>query len=149
MMLDINEDIDNPKLFTHFGTPSPFWRLSSDSNSLQLSGEKENDATVGVELTATQANAIRAMTGVTTSLALEVAVLGNRMKIHLVGRKIDAWEWGGTAAHYGDTETVAKDLENGLTFAKQIVSEVNSLVVILDSSGKSNASIDCAKKSPA
>lgn len=136
MMLDINEDIDNPKLFTHFGTASPFWRLSSDSNCLQLSGEKENAATVGVELTAAQANAIRTMTGVTTSRALEVAVLGNRMKIHLVGRKIDEWEWGGTAAHYGDTDTVAKDLENGLTFAEQIVSEVNSLVVILDSSGK-------------
>ena len=136
MMLNINEDLDNPKLFTHFGTLSPYWRLSSDSNCLQLSSEQENEATVGVELTAAQANAIRTMTGVTTSLVLEVAVLGNRMTIHLVGRKIDAWEWGGTAAHYGDTETVAKDLENGLTFAEQIVSEVNSLVVILDTSGK-------------
>lgn len=136
MTLNMNEDIDNPTLFTHFGTASPFWRLSSDSNCLQLSSEKENEATVGVELTPLQADAIRAMTGVTTSLALEVSVLGHRIKIHLVGRKIDAWEWGGTAAHYGDTETVATDLENGLTFAEQIVSEVNSLVVILDSAGK-------------
>ena len=135
-MVDSNEDIDHPKLFTHFGTASPFWRLSSDSNCLQLSSDKDDMPSVGVELSVRQAQAIRAMTGVTSSLALDVSVLGTRMKIHLVGHKIDAWEWGGTAANYGDTETVARDLENGLTFAEQIVSEVNSLVVILDCKGK-------------
>ena len=132
----LNEDIDHPALFTHLGTPSPFWRLSADSNALQLSGEKDDIPSVSVELSAGQAGAIRAMTGVTTSLAVDVVVLGTRMKIHLVGHKIDAWEWGGTAAHYGDTETVARGLGNALTFAEQIVSEVNSLVVILDSCGK-------------
>ena len=135
-MFEINEDIDNPQLFTHFGTASPFWKLGADSNSLQLSGSKEGSATVGVELTPVQAESVRALTGVTATLAMPVSILGNLMKLHLVGRKIDATAWGGTAAHYGDTESVVKDIENGLSFAEQVVSEVNSLVIIIDSAGK-------------
>lgn len=135
-MLEINEDIDSPQLFTHFGTASPFWKLGADSNSLQLSSSKEGSATVGVELTPAQAATVRALTGVTTTLAMPVSILGNLMKLHLVGRKIDATAWGGTAAHYGDTESVVKDIENGLSFAEQVVSEVNSLVIIIDSAGK-------------
>lgn len=134
-MLYIEEDIDNLQLFTHFGTSSPCWKLASDSDALGLSGE-EGAVTVAVELSSAQAREIRAMTGVTSSLVLSIVIFGNAMRLHLVGRKIDTLIWGGTAAHYGDTVTVAKDLENGLTFAEQVVSEVNSLVIILDSAGK-------------
>ena len=131
-MFALHEDINNPKLFTHFGTASPFFTLSSDSNSLQLSGNRDDIATVGVPLTMAQAEQVRAMTGANSTLALEVAILGSVIKIHLVGRKIDANEWAGTVAEYGDTETVTKDLENGLTFAEQVINEVNSLVIIID-----------------
>lgn len=134
-MLNIEEDIDNPKLFTHFGTTSPCWKLTTDSDSLNVSGEI-NSATAAIELTPAQAREVRSMTGITSSLALSVAIFGNPIRLHLVGRKIDTWLWGGTAAHYGDTDAVAKDLESGLTFAEQVVSEVNSLVVIIDSAGK-------------
>ncbi|QRX83299.1 cyclic di-GMP phosphodiesterase [Glaciimonas sp. PAMC28666] len=134
-MLNIEEDIDNPKLFTHFGTTSPCWKLTTDSDSLNVSGEI-NSATAAIELTPAQAREVRSMTGITSSLALSVAIFGNPIRLHLVGRKIDTWLWGGTAAHYGDTVAVAKDLESGLTFAEQVVSEVNSLVVIIDSAGK-------------
>lgn len=134
-MLNIDEDIDNPQLFTHFGTTSPCWKLTTDSDALELSGEKDT-VTVAIELSSAQAREIRAMTGVTSSLALSLAIFGTPIRLHLVGRKIDTWIWGGTAAHYGDTNTVAKDLENSLTFAEQVVSEVNSLVIILDSAGK-------------
>lgn len=134
-MLNIEEDIDNLQLVTHFGTTSPCWKLSSDSDALGLSGEKDT-VTVAVELTPAQASEVRAMTGVTSSLVLSIAIFGNVVRLHLVGRKIDTLIWGGTAAHYGDTVTVAKDLESSLTFAEQVVSEVNSLVIILDSAGK-------------
>ncbi len=134
-MLNIEEDIDNLQLFTHFGTSSPYWRLSSDSDALGLSGEN-GTVTVAVELSSAQAREVRAMTGVTSSLVLTIAIFGNVIRLHLVGRKIDTLIWGGTAAHYGDTVSVAKDLENSLTFAEQVVSEVNSLVIILDSAGK-------------
>ena len=120
----------------HFGTASPYWRLSIDSNALMLSCAEEDRAVIGVELTSEQAAQVRALTGVTASLALDVQLFGDSFKLHLVGRKIDGTEWGGTAAHYGNTTAVARDLENGLNFAEQIVSEVNSLVVILDSKGK-------------
>jgi cyclic di-GMP phosphodiesterase Gmr len=135
-MFETKEDIDNPQLFTHFGTASPYWRLTADSNTLQLTGQDDRVATVGVELSEEQAAAVRALSGSTSSLALDVKIFGSPLRLHIVGRKIDGWEWGGNAAAYGDTETVAKDLENGLSFAEQVVSEVNSLVIILDSTGK-------------
>lgn len=130
------ENFDNLQLETHFGTSSPYWRMTSDSDALLLSGAEQESPTFTVELTAAQAAHIRTLSGVTASLAVDVKLFGFPFKLHLVGRKIDSQEWGGTAAHYGDTDTVARDLENGLNFAEQIVSEVNSLVVILDSNGK-------------
>lgn len=135
-MFETKEDIDNPQLFTHFGTASPYWRLTADSNTLQLTGQDDRIATVGVELSVEQAESVRTLSGITSSLVLDVKIFGSPLRLHLVGRKIDGWEWGGNAAAYGDTEAVAKDLENGLSFAEQVVSEVNSLVVILDSTGK-------------
>ncbi|WP_184013402.1 cyclic di-GMP phosphodiesterase [Glaciimonas immobilis] len=131
----MEEDIDNPQLFTHFGTNSPYWKITTDSDALNLSGEN-NTATAAIELSPAQAREVRSMTGVTSTIALSVAIFGNPIRLHLVGRKIDTWMWGGTAAHYGDTDAVAKDLESSLTFAEQVVSEVNSLVIIIDSAGK-------------
>ena len=87
-MFNIEEDVDNPQLFTHFGTSSPCWKLSSDSDALGLSGEKDA-VTVAVELSAAQAREIRAMSGVTSSLVLSVPIFGNVIRLHLVGRKID------------------------------------------------------------
>jgi cyclic di-GMP phosphodiesterase Gmr len=135
-MFEIDEDIDRPQLFTHFGTASPFWKLGSDSDALQLSGSEQGATTVGVNLSSQQAVSLRAMTGVTSTLAMEVAIFGTLIKLHLVGRKIDSDIWGGTAAHFDDTESVVKDLESSLTFAERVVSEVNSLVIIIDSTGK-------------
>lgn len=130
------DDFDNLQLETHFGTPSPYWHVTKDSNALRLSGTEQGCAAYAVELTSAQAAQIRALSGVTASLALDVTLFGVPFKLHLVGRKTDSQEWSGTAAHYADTSTVARDLENGLNFAEQIVSEVNSLVVILDAQGK-------------
>jgi c-di-GMP phosphodiesterase Gmr len=131
----IKEDIDNPLLFTQFGTSSPYWKLSADSDALALSGDSDT-VTVAVELTPAQARAVRAMTGVTSSLTMSLTVFGTPTRLHLVGRKIDTWIWGGNAAQFGDTEAVAKDLGSSLTFSEQVVSEVNSLVIIVDAAGK-------------
>ncbi|MFZ6691022.1 cyclic di-GMP phosphodiesterase [Undibacterium sp. SXout20W] len=122
-------------LFLHFGTRSPVWFFRDDSNTLQLSGDGEITTRV-VVLDQTQIAAIRRLKGVTGHLVLSLRLFDDVIKFHLVGRKIDESTWSGTAADYGDTETVARDLENGLIFAEQVVSEVNSLVVIIDSQGK-------------
>ncbi|SNS97344.1 cyclic di-GMP phosphodiesterase Gmr [Noviherbaspirillum humi] len=122
-------------LYLQFGTTSPYWRLSADSDALHLSGDEKTTA-VAVALSREQAHSIRSMTGVTSHRSLDLLVLGNRMRLHLVGRRTDTHSWVGTAADYQDTDAVARDLEQGLTFAEQVVSEVNSLVVIIDSRGK-------------
>jgi len=134
--MELHNETDNLHLLAHFGTASPHWRVTQDSNALHLSSTATEGGVLVVELSPAQAASVRALTGVTASLALDVSLFGEPAKLHLVGRKVDAHEWGGTAAHYSDTATVARDLENGLNFAEQIVSEVNSLVIIIDSKGK-------------
>jgi len=36
-MFTPDEGIDNPQLFTHFGTFNPCWQLAADSDALMLS----------------------------------------------------------------------------------------------------------------
>lgn len=135
-MNDVDDDLTgDDQLILRFGTPSPFWRLSTDSDALHLSGTEDN-TDVAVALTASQAQRIRNLTGVTSHLEVDLTVFGDQMKLHLVGRRVDSHTWAGTAADYRNTSAVARDLENGLSFAEQVVSEVNSLVVIIDSDGK-------------
>ena len=121
-------------LLTRFGTTSPFWRLSNDSNTLELATVR-GPANVGVPLQATQAAQVRALTGVTSHLTLELNLFGESFQLHLIGKKINTREWAGTASDYADTASVARDLMHGLAFAEQVVSEVNSLLVILDQHG--------------
>ena len=45
-------------------------------------------------------------------------------------------EWAGTASAYSDTESVAKDLVEGLSFAETVVSQANSVIVIVDQHGR-------------
>ena len=67
-------------------------------------------------------------------LVLDIALFGEPVKLHLVGRKVDTTNWAGTASAYSDAESVAAICAR-LAFAEQVVSEVNSLVVILDRNG--------------
>ena len=53
----------------------------------------------------------------------------------MVGRKINKREWAGSASAWDDTPSVARDLAQGLSFAEQVVSEANSVIVILDRMG--------------
>jgi cyclic di-GMP phosphodiesterase Gmr len=125
---------DSLDLYTRFGTTSPWWRLSSDSNALELATVR-GPANVSIPLESAQAAQIRALTGVTSHLSLDITIFGEPYRLHLVGKKINMREWAGTASDYTDTSSVARDLVHGLAFAEQVVSEVNSLVVILDGHG--------------
>ncbi len=122
-------------LYLHFGTPRPYWRVGSDSNALELSAEK-GVVNVAISLTQWQAGKIRQLTGITSSFTLDITLFGSPVRLYLVGRKIDSKAWAGTASAYQDTESVAHDLEVGLTFAEQVVSEANSVIVIIDQEGK-------------
>ena len=116
------------------GTKRPCWRFGSDSNALELAAVR-GLTNVGVALTAAQAEKIRALTGVTSHLLLDISLYGRAITLHLVGKKTDRHDWAGTASDSADSLSVADALSNGLAAAEQVVSEVNSLVVILDRNG--------------
>ncbi|ATM88077.1 cyclic di-GMP phosphodiesterase [Yersinia enterocolitica] len=128
------EDQDTSILNTYFGTHSPFWRLAFDSQALELSAIK-GTTIIAIPLNSVQTMKIRSLTGITASLDVEIKIYGHPLHLHLVGRKINDKEWGGTASAYADTESVARDLVVGLSFAEQVVSEANSVIVILDKEG--------------
>ncbi|MDR8729477.1 cyclic di-GMP phosphodiesterase [Burkholderia pseudomultivorans] len=130
----MDDENDSAVLEAHVGTRSPCWRLGSDSNALELAAVR-GMTNIGVALTADQAARIRALTGVTSHLVLDIVLFGHPVALHLVGRKVNTTDWAGTASAYSDTVSVAGDLAHGLAFAEQVVSEVNSLVVILDRNG--------------
>lgn len=131
----MNDAQDGSILYLHFGTPRPYWRLGTDSNALELSAEK-GITNIAVALTAYQAARIRELTGITSCFTIDITLFGAPICLYLVGRKIDNSAWAGTASDFEDTASVAHDLEVGLTFAEQVVSEANSVIVIIDQEGK-------------
>lgn len=128
------DDDDCAVLEVLLGTKSPCWRLGSDSNALQLAAVR-GLTNVSVALTAEQAEKIRGLTGVTSHILVDVSLFGNPITLHLVGKKINMADWAGTASDYSDALSVAGALSTGLASAEQVVSEVNSLVAILDRNG--------------
>ncbi|MBU6491657.1 MAG: cyclic di-GMP phosphodiesterase [Burkholderiales bacterium] len=131
----MDNDLDYSILYEYFGTSSPYWRLASDSNALSLEAQR-GSTNLSIALSAAQAGEVRGMTGVTSHRVLDVSIVGEPLRLHLVGRKVNPTQWAGTASAYADTVSVARDLVHGLSFAEQVVSEVNSLVVILDRHGR-------------
>lgn len=122
-------------LYAYFGTSSPHWHLSSDSDALHFAESEGADINLAVPLNAAQASLVRSMTVVTSSVNLTLSFYGNSLSVHLVGRKVSSTRWAGTASAWGDTSAVARDLALGLSFAEQVVSEANSVIVILDRHG--------------
>ncbi len=122
-------------LFRYLGSNSPFWRLSADSNALHFAPDEDSDISQVVTLSDDQASLLRQMTVITSSLTMHLSLFGDDVPVHLVGRKISKYEWAGTASAWNDTSSVARDLVQGLSFAEQVVSEANSVIVILDRHG--------------
>lgn len=131
----MKEYLEQNPLYRYVGTNSPFWRLPADSNALQLAASEEADACQAVALSPEQAERIRDMTVITSSVSITLTLFGEETPVHLVGRKVSRGEWAGTASAWHDTPAVARDLVQGLSFAEQVVSEANSVIVILDRHG--------------
>ncbi|PDO85743.1 cyclic di-GMP phosphodiesterase [Kosakonia pseudosacchari] len=122
-------------LFRYLGSTSPFWRLTADSNALHFAPDENADISQVVALSDEQAARIREMTVITSSLSMHLSLFGEDVAVHLVGRKISRKAWAGSASAWHDTKSVARDLMQGLSFAEQVVSEANSVIVILDKHG--------------
>ncbi|POU01893.1 cyclic di-GMP phosphodiesterase [Escherichia sp. ESNIH1] len=131
----MKEDLDQKGLFRYVGSNSPFWRLSADNNTLHLATGENAEASQTITLTDEQAEQVRAMTVITSSVTTTVPLLDREVTLHLVGRKIGKTEWAGTASSCNDTSSIAQDLVQGLSFAEQVVSEAHSAIVILDRHG--------------
>lgn len=129
------DDLEHNLLFRYMGTHSPWWRLTADSNALHLAASESADIIQVVALDDEQAALIRQLTVITSSIAMTLPLYGVDVPVHLVGRKINKNEWAGTASAWNDTPSVARDLAQGLSFAEQVVSEANSVIVILDQNG--------------
>jgi len=122
-------------LYALFGTTSPHWRLTSDSDALHFAEDENANTNLAVPLTPAQASMLRAMAVITSSINLTISLHGSPVPMHFVGRKVNQATWAGTASAWGDTSAVARDLTQGLSFAEQVVSEANSVIVILDQRG--------------
>lgn len=73
----MDDENDSAVLEAHVGTRSPCWRLGSDSNALELAAVR-GLTNVAVALTGEQAERIRALTGVTSHLVLDITLFGAR-----------------------------------------------------------------------
>ncbi|OON41196.1 cyclic di-GMP phosphodiesterase [Izhakiella australiensis] len=131
----MTDELGQTLLYTCFGTTCPHWRLTSDSDALRFAEDEKSQTSLAVALTAPQASLIRTMTVITSSVNISLRIQGEELHLHLVGRKINQNEWAGTASAWGDSSAVARDLIHGLSFAEQVVSEANSVIVIVDRRG--------------
>ena len=131
-MKDVRELVT---LYSYVGTHNPYWRLSEGCNILHFSIDETAEAEQIIELSPEQADRIREMTVITSSLLMTLPIEDDDISVHLVGRKINKREWAGSASAWDDTPSVARDLAQGLSFAEQVVSEANSVIVILDRMG--------------
>lgn len=117
------------------GSPSPHWRFKAHSNTLHLTAHESASLTQVITLSTEQAARIRELSVITSSLKITLTIYNCETPIHLVGRKVSADEWAGTSSAWNDTSSVARDLAQSLSFAEQVVSEANSVIVILDRHG--------------
>ncbi len=64
-------------LYTLFGTTSPHWRLTSDSDALHFAEDENANTNMAVPLTPAQASLLRAMTVITSSINLTLSLHGS------------------------------------------------------------------------
>lgn len=124
------------KLSVTYGTDTPTWEVTNDSLSLLIRKHKGGEVLDRVMLTEEQHAKICQLTGVTDFFSFDLNVAGEMMPISILGRKTDQGVWSGLMAHHLNTLAVATQLSRGLSFAEQLVAEVNSVVLVIDKNGK-------------
>lgn len=80
------DDLEQNLLFRYMGTHSPWWRLSADSNALHLAASENADVTQVIALDDDQADLIRHLTVITSSISMTLSLFGEDVPVHLVGR---------------------------------------------------------------
>jgi cyclic di-GMP phosphodiesterase Gmr len=116
------------------GAPTSKWSLSGEDARLTLEGTAGELHHIG--LSTEQIQSLRSLAGRADNLTLEVELAGEPVALFMAGQKVGEQSWAGFAALAQDLDSIVKILENNILFAEQVVSEVNSLVVILDRQGR-------------
>ena len=80
-------------LYSYVGTHNPYWRLSEDCDILHFSIDEAAETNQNIELSPEQADRIREMTVITSSLLITLSIEDDDIPVHLVGRKINKREW--------------------------------------------------------
>ncbi|CAG9260853.1 PAS sensor protein [Burkholderia diffusa] len=117
------------------GTATPAWKLASHDDVLKLFSES-GEHIRSITLRAGQASKIRALSVEASIVFLDVNLCGRTIKLHLVGKRVSTYEWAGLAAALCDSKAVAHNVSQVIAFSEQIVSDVNSIVVVITRSGR-------------
>jgi cyclic di-GMP phosphodiesterase Gmr len=116
------------------GSSTVRWSIRADEDVLQLN--PGTGCTQRISVATQDAVRVRALAGRADNLTLTVQMGGTPVTLFVTGQKVDENTWAGLAAHATDLDSIIKMLEENITFAEQVVSEVNSLVVIIDRYGR-------------
>jgi cyclic di-GMP phosphodiesterase Gmr len=115
------DDLEQNLLFRYMGTHSPWWRLSADSNALHLAASENADVTQVVALDDEQADLIRHLTVITSSISMTLSLYGEDVPVHLVGRKITRKKSGPARHPPGTIPLRGARSGSGTLFAEQVV----------------------------
>lgn len=81
------DDLEQNLLFRYMGTHSPWWRMTADSNALHLAASENADVTEVVALDDEQAELIRQLTVITSSISMTLSLYGKMSRFILWGAK--------------------------------------------------------------
>ncbi|MGF6766199.1 cyclic di-GMP phosphodiesterase Gmr [Paraburkholderia sp. GAS33] len=118
----------------YFGSQSPKWTFAADSNALELLDVGGNVAVV-IGLGTQEAEKIRALVEGSNGLQLTLKLIGKYTTVRLFGRRSSENTWTGLVSlvRTGVDSSVVPTPES---FAERVVSEIRTLVVVVDREGR-------------
>lgn len=146
MMKDVRELVT---LYSYVGTHNPYWRLSEDCNILHFSIDEASEADQTIELLPEQADRIREMTVITSSLLMTLPIEDDDIPVHLVGRKINKREWAGSASARDDTPPSPAIWPTASLLPNKSFPKPIPLLSFLTAWATFSGLIACAKSTPA
>jgi hypothetical protein len=85
------------EIYLRLGTETPNWCLAADSDTLFLAADRPEQG-VAIQLDAAQLATIHGAKGPFIRVALRLTVLGARLKLYLVGERVNHHLWKGVAS---------------------------------------------------
>lgn len=122
-------------LQSEFDSKIPFWTLSGDSNVLKIYTEKDEEKVGSIRLTDAIGSKIRSILGKVTTEEISFDISGEPLNVMLLGRKVDENKWEGYLCEKANAMLLATKLSESNSFIETILSQVNSLVAIIDQKG--------------